>query len=60
MTASGVTSLAATTIVTFDSVYSADSVEWCPTPGFRDIFVCGTYQLVETDKVPLSSITLFT
>ena len=33
----------------FDTVYSADSVEFCPIDGFKDLFVCGHYQLA--DKV---------
>lgn len=28
-----------------DTEYSADSVEFCPTPGFRQLLACGTYQL---------------
>ncbi|KAI5124689.1 hypothetical protein M0805_004297 [Coniferiporia weirii] len=32
----------------FDTVYPADSVEFCPAPGFEDIFVCGTYKLIES------------
>jgi diphthamide biosynthesis protein 7 len=39
------------TLHTIDTVYSADSVEWCPVPGLQDHFVCGTYQLdKETDS----------
>ena len=33
----------------FDTVLPADSVEFCTTPGFHDIFVCGTYHLL-TDQ----------
>ncbi|XP_034935235.1 diphthine methyltransferase [Chelonus insularis] len=33
------------TLETFDTQFSADSVEWCPIEGFQDIFICGTYQL---------------
>ena len=33
----------------FDTILPADSVEFCPTPGFHDIFVCGTYHLL-TDQ----------
>lgn len=29
----------------FDTIYTADSVEWCPRPGFENILLCGTYQL---------------
>ena len=28
-----------------DTVYSADSVEWCPIDGFNHVLACGTYQL---------------
>ena len=28
-----------------DTVYSADSVEWCPVDGYNEVMVCGTYQL---------------
>jgi len=38
------------TLDTYDTVYSADSVEWCPAEGFTEFFVCGTYQLVQTDN----------
>ena len=31
----------------FDTVYPADSLEFCPTPGFQDLFACGTYKLVD-------------
>ena len=29
----------------YDTVLCADSVEWCPRMGFRDICVCSTYEL---------------
>lgn len=35
------------TIATFDTVYSADSIEWHPSSEFSQHFVCGTYQLEE-------------
>lgn len=38
------------TLDTFDTEYSADSVEWCPAEGFKDIFVCGTYQLEKNEE----------
>jgi len=31
----------------FDTVYPADSVEFCPHPSALDVFVCGTYKLDE-------------
>lgn len=40
----------ATTLDKFDTDYSADSVEWCPTDGFQNLFVCGTYQLKKTNE----------
>lgn len=39
-----------TTLETFDTIFSADSVEWCPITGFKDFFVCGTYQLSSEDE----------
>lgn len=38
------------TLHTFDTEYSADSVEWCPVDGCEDYFVVGTYQLEEKDE----------
>jgi hypothetical protein len=35
------------TVVTFDTVEPADSVEFCPHPRAQDVFVCGTYKLLE-------------
>jgi diphthine methyl ester acylhydrolase len=35
--------------VTFDTVEPADSVEFCPHPRAQDVFVCGTYKLLEAD-----------
>ncbi|XP_078691350.1 diphthine methyltransferase-like isoform X1 [Branchiostoma floridae x Branchiostoma belcheri] len=32
-----------------DTEYSADSVEWCPVPGYQDVMVCGTYQLAQQE-----------
>lgn len=32
-----------------DTVFTADSVEFCPIEGFTDVFLCGMYQLA--DKV---------
>ncbi|XP_066261772.1 diphthine methyltransferase [Euwallacea similis] len=41
--------LAKTTVTIFkhDTVYSADSVEWCPHKPNTSFFVCGNYQLTE-------------
>jgi len=30
-----------------DTDYSADCIEFCPFQGFENIFVCGTYQVIE-------------
>jgi len=38
------------TMDTFDTELSADSVEWCPIEPFRNIFVCGTYKLIEDES----------
>lgn len=38
------------TLDTFDTQFSADSVEWCPVETFRDVIVCGTYQLTNKDE----------
>jgi diphthamide biosynthesis protein 7 len=37
-------------MVTVDTVLPADSLEFCPSPGFHDIFVCGTYKLEELSR----------
>ncbi|KAF6024764.1 DPH7 [Bugula neritina] len=34
-----------TTLDQFNTEYTADSVEWCPNPGYTSLLVCGTYQL---------------
>ncbi|OCF39592.1 WD40 repeat domain 85 [Kwoniella heveanensis CBS 569] len=33
-----------------DTLYSADSIEWCPFEGYQNIFVCGTYQIVKQEE----------
>ncbi|CAK5264404.1 unnamed protein product [Mycena citricolor] len=33
--------------VEFDTIYPADSVEFCPHPSASDLLVCGTYNLVK-------------
>lgn len=35
----------------FDTILPADSLEFCPHPDARDIFVCGTYNLVKSDEI---------
>lgn len=34
-------------LFSWNTGYSADSVEWCPIEDYRHIFVCGTYQLTK-------------
>ena len=41
----------------FDTVYSADSVEFCPIDGFKDLFVCGHYQLADKVSEQLKTCT---
>lgn len=38
---------AAKSLANVDTLYSADSIEFCPFEGFQDLLVCGTYQIVE-------------
>lgn len=33
-----------------DTLYSADSIEFCPTPGYERWFTCGTYQLLKPEE----------
>lgn len=47
-----------TTLETFDTKYSADSVEWCPIEGFQDLFVCGTYQLTHEEQQSASKTNI--
>lgn len=35
---------------TLDTEYSADSIEWCPNKNYENYFVCGTYQLEESEN----------
>ncbi|KAJ6610904.1 hypothetical protein B0H10DRAFT_2058521 [Mycena sp. CBHHK59/15] len=39
----------------FDTVFPADSVEFCPHPAAHDVLVCGTYNLDSTQVVPEGS-----
>ncbi|CAK9834201.1 Diphthine methyltransferase [Anthophora retusa] len=43
------------TLDTFDTEFSADSVEWCPINSFKNIFVCGTYQLIKDEELTSNS-----
>lgn len=45
----------AISIAKTDTTYSADCIEFCPFEGYKDFFVCGTYQVIEPAK---SSLTL--
>lgn len=49
------------TLETWDTVQSADSVEWCPIDQHQHILACGTYELDKTDTKTkrLGSILLF-
>ncbi|WVN90475.1 uncharacterized protein L203_105711 [Cryptococcus depauperatus CBS 7841] len=46
-------SIKATSLAQVDTLYSADSIEFCPFEGFKDLFVCGTYQIVEPETKTL-------
>jgi len=39
---------------TFDTEWPADAAEFCPTEGYHDIFVCGTYKLLDEPSDPTS------
>ncbi|ODN76820.1 hypothetical protein L202_05420 [Cryptococcus amylolentus CBS 6039] len=41
----------ATSLAYVDTVYSADSIEFCPFQGFQDLFVCGTYQIIKPEEL---------
>ncbi|XP_067015071.2 diphthine methyltransferase [Anabrus simplex] len=43
------------TLHTWDTEYSADSVEWCPVQPYHHIFVCGTYQLSQESELQENS-----
>ena len=34
----------------FDTILNADAVEFCPVRGLRNLLICGTYQLKESDS----------
>jgi len=46
--------------VSYDTVYPADTVEWCPILNYNSVFVCGTYKLNEATKSKSGTIDLFT
>lgn len=37
------------TLFSYDTEYSADSIEWCPHVPWQNFFVCGNYQLAALD-----------
>lgn len=43
----------------YDTIYPADTVEWCPVLEYNNLFVCGTYKLNEADKSKIGTINLF-
>lgn len=38
------------TLVSVDTLYSADCVEWCPIKDHEDLLLCGLYQLADKVK----------
>ncbi|XP_055611768.1 diphthine methyltransferase-like isoform X2 [Uranotaenia lowii] len=46
-----------TTLHTYDTDYSADSIEWCPHNPYQQFFVCGTYQLDKHENPSTASNT---
>ncbi|XP_053682985.1 diphthine methyltransferase isoform X2 [Sabethes cyaneus] len=38
------------TLHSYDTLYSADSIEWCPHAPSQHLFVCGTYQLDKEEE----------
>jgi len=42
-----------------DTIYPADTVEWCPISEYKNVFVCGTYKLDETNKTKTGTVNLF-
>lgn len=44
------------TVVQIDTVFTADSVEWCPG---RQLLALGTYQLDEATRARLGSLSLY-
>lgn len=46
-----------TTLHIQDTIYNADSIEWCPIDPHRNIFACGTYNLIDEKRI--GTIILF-
>eukprot|EP00095_Tigriopus_kingsejongensis_P006120 maker-scaffold98_size375582-snap-gene-1.14 protein:Tk06120 transcript:maker-scaffold98_size375582-snap-gene-1.14-mRNA-1 annotation:"wd repeat-containing protein 85-like" len=40
---------------TWDTHYSADTVEWCPSPEYPDVLAVGTYQVDKSDEASFSA-----
>ena len=52
-----------TALQQIDTIYSADSTEWCPienSDGLQDLLLCGTYQVNKQEAVSewLDSMTM--
>lgn len=47
--------MAIQTLDSWDTKYSADTVEWCPTSGFLDILALGTYQVDKSEEETFSA-----
>jgi hypothetical protein len=46
-------------IMMVDTVLPADSLEFCPSSGFHNIFVCGTYKLEELSRTRKGQCLVF-
>lgn len=44
------------TLHIWDTVYSADCVEWCPVVPYQNVFVCGTYQLAQSQNAEVKKL----
>ncbi|XP_078033790.1 diphthine methyltransferase [Augochlora pura] len=40
----------------FDTEFSADSVEWCPSNFHKNVFVCGTYELIKNEELAADAV----
>lgn len=38
------------TLSTFNTIFPADTVEWCPVEPYRNILACGTYELIKIES----------
>lgn len=45
--------------VSYDTIYPADTVEWCPISDYNYVFACGTYKLDEATNSKTGAINLF-